>query len=100
MPYNRALLPIPVFRWSLGQRLDQTWLDLELPEIYRLLRHSKQKPGIVVCYADNLIKIHSLPSCIPEGDVVSFGVWERPEDLSGKGALLCHRDRPSEVSCY
>ena len=100
MPYNRALLPIPVFRWSLGQRLDQTWLDLELPEIYRLLRHSKQKPGIVVCYADNLIKIHSLPSSIPEGDVVSFGIWERPEDLSGRGALLCHRDRPSEVSCY
>ena len=30
---GKAFIPIPVLRWSFGQRLDQTLLDLQLPFI-------------------------------------------------------------------
>ena len=35
-PSGKVLMPVPVFRWSLGQRLDQKLLDLEV-ETYESL---------------------------------------------------------------
>lgn len=100
MPTNRILLPIPVFRWSLGQRLDQTWLDLQIPVLLRLLQKYPARSGVVFCYAENLLKIQTLPSQIPPADVVHFGVWAPPEDLDGKGVLLCPRNAPGELAAY
>jgi len=34
-PVGKPLMPIPVLRWSRGQRLDQTLLDLQLPGYQR-----------------------------------------------------------------
>src|SRR6185295_8844431 len=34
-PIGKLLMPIPVFRWARGQRLDQTLLDLAVPESSR-----------------------------------------------------------------
>ena len=34
---GKLLMPVPVLRWSRGQRLDQTLLDLQLPEYERVL---------------------------------------------------------------
>ena len=37
-------MPIPVFRWSRGQRLDQSLLDLQLPDYQRVLAHAGPPP--------------------------------------------------------
>ena len=95
MPTGRILLPVPVFRWSLGQRLDQTWLDLQLPLLLRLLQKSPSRSGLLLCYAENLLRVQSIPKNIPAADVVHFGVWAPPEELAGKGALLCNRNAPA-----
>lgn len=100
MATNRILLPVPVFRWSLGQRLDQTWLDLQIPLLLRLLQKYSASSGVVLCYAENLLKIQALPSQVPPADVVHFGVWAPPEDLAGKGVLLCPRNAPGELAAY
>jgi hypothetical protein len=42
-PSGKLLMPIPVFRWARGQRLDQTLLDLQLPDYQRVLRHAGRK---------------------------------------------------------
>ena len=39
-PTGKLLMPMPVFRWSRGQRLDQTLLDLQLPDYQRVLAHA------------------------------------------------------------
>jgi galactokinase/mevalonate kinase-like predicted kinase len=100
MPTGRILLPVPVFRWSLGQRLDQTWLDLQLPLLLRLLQKSPSRSGLLLCYAENLLRVQSIPKNIPAADVVHFGVWAPPEELAGKGALLCNRNAPASLAAY
>ena len=97
---NRILLPIPVFRWSLGQRLNQTWLDLYTQTLIRLIKSSTQSGGLVICYAENLLKLQTFPITLPQSDVTSFGIWERPERLSQKGVILCQRTAPTHWESY
>ena len=44
-PGGKALLPVPVFRWSTGQRLDQTLLDLQKPLLSELLERAPADLG-------------------------------------------------------
>src|SRR5690349_19426832 len=37
---GKLLMPIPVFRWSHGQRLEQSLLDLQLDDYQRVLAHA------------------------------------------------------------
>jgi len=37
---GKALLPVPAFRWSTGQRLDQTLMDLQSPLLESLLENA------------------------------------------------------------
>ena len=39
-PAGKLLMPIPVVRWARGQRLDQSLLDLQLPDYHRVLAHA------------------------------------------------------------
>ena len=39
-PVGKILMPLPVFRWARGQRLDQSLLDVQLPAYERVLRHA------------------------------------------------------------
>jgi hypothetical protein len=61
---------------------------------------SSASSGVVLCYADNLLKIQALPSQVPTADVVHFGVWAQPEDLAVKGCSLCPRNAPTELAAY
>jgi hypothetical protein len=44
-PGGKILMPVPVFRWSRGQKLDQSLLDLACRIIPACSRTAAQKPS-------------------------------------------------------
>jgi hypothetical protein len=53
---GKLLMPIPVFRWARGQRLDQTLLDLQLPDYQRVLAHAPPGVAAMVTSGDVLLR--------------------------------------------
>jgi hypothetical protein len=51
-PVGKILMPLPVFRWARGQRLDQSLLDLQLPEYERVLAHAPEGTVAMVTSGD------------------------------------------------
>src|SRR6185295_14019057 len=56
---GKLLMPIPVFRWARGQRLDQTLLDLAAPEYARVLAAGGPKTAAMLVSGDTLIRVGS-----------------------------------------
>ena len=72
-PSGKLLTPIPVFRWSRGQRIDQTLLDLHLPFLEKIMRASAKNQNCLIASGDVLIQTPELPFELPDADVVCFG---------------------------
>ncbi len=96
-PSGKILTPIPVFRWSRGQRLDQTLLDLQLPLYKNILDVSHAKSNTLIASGDTLILAPKTPSELPEADVVCFGIWVDPGLASRHGVIFTPRNNPSEL---
>ena len=62
-PLGKLLMPVPVLRWSRGQRLDQSLLDLALPDYSRVLAHGGKKTVAMLVSGDTLIR---MPAELPE----------------------------------
>lgn len=97
-PVGKALLPIPVFRWSRGQRLDQTLLDLQQPLWDRILRAAPDSTRILLCSGDVWIRPGPEPPRLPEADVLVLGVRVPPETAQHFGVLFCHRREPGRLA--
>jgi hypothetical protein len=92
---GKPLLPMPVLRWSRGQRLDQTLLDLQLPAWQRLLEASHHP--VLVASGDVLVRFgRDLPQ-LPKVDVLATGVWMPPETASAFGIFCLPRSHPTQL---
>src|SRR5512145_2367860 len=60
-PSGKLLAPVPIFRWSRGQRLDQTLLDLQLPLLERIMDISGGTQNVMVAAGDVLIQSPEVP---------------------------------------
>ena len=99
-PGGKLLMPIPVFRWSRGQRLDQNLLDLQSPEYQRVL--SQAAPGTVamITSGDVLLRFsHNLPP-FPAVDVLGLGMWLAPEKARDFGVFCSPRQNPTELAFF
>jgi galactokinase/mevalonate kinase-like predicted kinase len=97
---GKSLMPIPVFRWSRGQRLDQTLLDLQLPDYRRVLEHGPASLVAMVAAGDVILRFGpSLPP-FPEVDVLGLGMLVRAETAKDHGVFLCPRSRPDELEFF
>lgn len=90
-PSGKILTPLPVFRWSRGQRLDQTLLDLQLPLYERLLADVSPNQNTLVASGDVLIFAPQIPRDLPDVDVVCFGLWVDPQLASRHGVFFTPR---------
>jgi len=95
---GKAFIPIPVLRWSFGQRLDQTLVDLQLPFIEAALEAAPAGMAVAVCSGDVLLQ-GSLPSRLPQADVICLGMWTGPEVASRHGVFFCDRASPERLLC-
>jgi hypothetical protein len=87
-PLGKVLTPIPVFRWSRGQRLDQNLLDLQLPLYERLMEVSPPNSHTLVASGDVLIQYNKLPAELPDSDVICLGIWVDPHLASRHGVFF------------
>ena len=99
-PMGKALMPIPVFRWARGQRLDQPLLDLQLPDYQRVLAHAGPGTAALVTSGDVLLRFSRDLPAFPEVDVLGQGMWAPPELAQDFGVFFCPRDRPTALAFF
>jgi galactokinase/mevalonate kinase-like predicted kinase len=99
-PSGKIFAPIPVFRWSTGQRLTQTLFDLQYDQLSSLLQRAPEGSRIMIASGDVLIRFPKRMPPLPEADVIIFGLWIRPEEASNFGVLFCHRSDPTSLDFF
>ncbi len=99
-PVGKLLMPIPVFRWSRGQRLDQTLLDLQLPDYQRVLAHAAPGTVAMVTSGDVLLRFAPELPPFPAVDVLGLGMWVKPELMKDFGVFISPRQRPNELAFF
>ncbi|MDZ4198326.1 MAG: L-fucokinase, partial [Kiritimatiellia bacterium] len=97
---GKLFIPIPVFRWSRGQRLDQSLLDLQMEFLNRVRRVAAPGTRCMVSSGDVLLQSATDLSPLPEADVVLLGLWAQPEEAQRFGVLFCDRARPEQLEFF
>jgi galactokinase/mevalonate kinase-like predicted kinase len=99
-PTGKLLMPIPVFRWSRGQRLDQSLLDLQLADYQRVLAHAGPATAALITSGDVLLRFARELPPFPEVDVLGLGMWVAPERAQDFGVFVSPRRRPTELAFF
>lgn len=86
-PVGKPLMPIPVARWSVGQRLDQCLMDLQIGGYRKVLRRAAPESRVLVGSGDVLLHFDEVPR-LPNADVVILGIRVPPETASQFGVLF------------
>jgi hypothetical protein len=97
---GKALMPVPVMRWSHGQRLDQTLLDLQAADYARILAEAPDSAKILIASGDVFLKFPEEMPTIPQADVVGFGMMVSPEVASHFGVFFSPRGTQGEVAFF
>ena len=93
-PMGKLLMPIPVFRWSRGQRLDQSLLDLQLADYQRVLAHAGPRTAALITSGDVLLRFARELPPFPEVDVLGLGMRVAPEKAEDFGVFFSPRGQP------
>jgi len=96
---GKISLPVPVFRWSRGQRLSQDLLSLQLPLCEKIMQQSSVSLRTLVVSGDVYIHADKLLQEIPEADVVCYGLWVDASLATRHGVFAARRERPAELDC-
>lgn len=94
---GKSLLPMPVFRWSRGQSLDQRLIHLQAPLFDQILEHAPQKLNTLIASGDTLIFSGKNIPKIPEADIVCFGMWLEPEKSTNHGVFFASHETPDQL---
>ncbi|MCP5518179.1 MAG: bifunctional fucokinase/L-fucose-1-P-guanylyltransferase [Verrucomicrobiales bacterium] len=97
---GKPLMPLPVMRWSRGQRLDQTLLDLQLPACRRVLAGAPDSARVLITSGDVLITPGARLPALPAVDVLGLGLWVTPEEARHFGVFFSPRSRPGEWAFF
>jgi galactokinase/mevalonate kinase-like predicted kinase len=97
---GKPLMPVPVLRWSQGQRLDQTLLDLQMPSYQRVLDHAPSRTAVMVASGDVLLQFSTEMPVFPEVDVLGLGMWVTPEVAKDFGVFFTSRQNPLELAFF
>lgn len=97
-PVGKSLMPVPVLRWSRGQRLDQTLLDWQGPTCERLLRRAPEPLRVLLSSGDVWVRLGSDLPEIPAVDVVGLAIRVAPETAQHFGVFFCDRRDPRRLA--
>jgi galactokinase/mevalonate kinase-like predicted kinase len=99
-PSGKLLIPLPVARWARGQRLDQTLLDLQLPDYQRVLSHAGPQTVVMITSGDVLLRFSRDLPPFPDVDVLGLGMWVTPEKAKDFGVFVTARGNPTELAFF
>jgi galactokinase/mevalonate kinase-like predicted kinase len=97
---GKVLMPVPVFRWARGQRLDQSLLDLQSPEYQRVLNHGAPGTAVLITSGDVLLRFHRDLPAFPQVDVLGLGMHCTPEQARDFGVFFSPRLQPSQLAFF
>ncbi len=97
---SKLFIPIPTLRWSRGQRLGQTLLDLNEPFLNSTLRAAGNNPRLMIASGDVLLRSSRPLTSLPEADVVLLGMWASPEVACNYGVMLVDRSDPQTLNTF
>src|SRR5262249_44716234 len=83
-----------------GQRLDQSLLDLQLPDYERVLTHAGPGTAAMIASGDVLLRFARELPPFPEVDVLGLGVWVAPETAKDFGVVFTRRSRHAELARF
>lgn len=96
---GKVLMPMPVWRWSRGQALDQSLLDLHAEFSAQVFERAPAESLVGVASGDALLRCPEIPE-LPSGDVVALGLWVSPERASHHGVFFCDRRPPHALRFF
>lgn len=94
---GKVMLPIPVFRWARGQRIDQTLLDLQLPLYERIMVAAPDSLHTLIASGDVYTRTTQPLQTIPEADVVCYGLWVEPTQATHHGVFMMPQTAPTRL---
>ncbi|MFM8457600.1 MAG: L-fucokinase, partial [Chthoniobacterales bacterium] len=97
---GKILIPLPVMRWSRGQRIDGTLLDYMQPEFGRIMEQSGTDYPLMVCSGDVLLDFPRVLPPLPQADILALGMWVSPETASEFGVFFSNRTSPENIDFF
>jgi galactokinase/mevalonate kinase-like predicted kinase len=97
---SKPLIPMTVLRWSLGQRLRQNLLDLQLPFYRKLFSKASARAMVMMANGDVLLRCEGELSVLPDADIVAIGLWVRSEQAARHGVFFCPRNQPDKLAFF
>ncbi len=94
---GKSLLPMPVFRWSRGQQLNQRLIHLQTPLFDQILERAPENLNTLVASGDTLIFSGKNIPEIPDADIVCFGMWLEPEKATNHGVFFASHETPGKL---
>lgn len=94
---GKSLTPIPVLRWAVGETIDQTLLDLQLPLLTQIMESAPDGVDTLIASGDVLITNGGQLPAVPKADVVCFGLWAEPSSATNHGVFCLPRSEGSAV---
>jgi galactokinase/mevalonate kinase-like predicted kinase len=99
-PAGKLFIPVPAYRWALGQRLDQTLFDMQQPLLQRVAAAAPARSRVMIVSGDVLLRADEAVPSLPDADVVLMGLWATPEEAQHFGVMLCDRRDPSRLVSF
>ena len=97
---GKLFIPIPVLRWSRGQRLGQTLMDLNEPFLRQAFNQAGNSARVLIASGDVLLRSNEPIQQLSDVDVVLLGMWASPEVAQNYGVMFCDRHDPRELVTF
>lgn len=94
---GKSLTPVPVLRWAVGEKIDQTLLTLQLPLLKEIMEGATGGRRTMIVSGDVLIRNEGNLPAIPEADVVCYGLWAEPTQARNHGVFFMRRNCPERL---
>lgn len=94
-PSGKILMPMPVYRWERGQRLNQTLLDVQLPLYEEILEKCPPSLHTMIVSGDVYVRATQPIGQIPDADVVCYGLWLGSSIAKNHGVFVMSRKSPA-----
>ncbi len=93
-----AAIPVPVFRWQLGQSIDQRLIDLQMPMLEQLITSAPKQFVLLEAEATALVlaPLAELPQ-MPDADIVCLGIWADHLKASKHRVFMMERTHPTHL---
>ncbi|MDO5035568.1 MAG: bifunctional fucokinase/fucose-1-phosphate guanylyltransferase [Porphyromonas sp.] len=95
--YGKALLPLPVMKWSRGQGIDQRLLELQREYLARIAWQAPKSLSAIVASGDIYLDLPAYLPRMPEADVVCLGLWTKPEVATRHGVFVTPKEETSRL---